>query len=140
MVLAEVVGNTSFGDMKNYLHTLVNDPLYKPGMNSFYDLTKCPNIEGDLSDLSEFTKSLRDSDKSFPSCKTSILLPNGNDTLRNVVKGIVLMTSASRIEHRYFLEPNRFLALKFIGLNEMYGNPLVQNVRNDKKKFQRLDP
>lgn len=117
IVVSQVRGAITFGDMLRHVNILAHDPAYNPSMKSYYDLTDCTNIEGNLADLSNFTQGLRNNEQDLPSSKTALILPDQNEKLINLVKGIVLMTSNSRIEHRYFCYSQRHHAYHFLDID-----------------------
>ncbi|TRY33718.1 hypothetical protein [Aliiglaciecola sp. M165] len=143
VVMSKVKGEIAFSDMLKHLHTLLQDPQFRPGMNSFYDLTQCTNILGELSDLSAFTKSISDRNNDLPNSKTALLLPSGNGKLLNLVKGIVMMTSASNIEHRYYLDSQCHLAYQFVGLqyveNDLHRLNILRRVNEENHKTSQIE-
>lgn len=143
VVMSKVKGEIAFSDMLKHLHTLLQDPQFRPGMNSFYDLTQCTNILGELSDLSAFTKSLRVNNNDLPNSKTALLLPNGDEKLLSLVKGIVMMTSASKIEHRYFFDTQCHLAYQFVGLQYVENDPhrlnILRRVNEENHKTSQIE-
>ena len=113
-LIATVSGEISFTDMRQFLTTLALDQDYQPTFNSLYDLTKCTHIDGDLEALSRFAAILNDEDIVSSPSRTAVIIPEHNQQLEHMVRGLVLMTSGSRIEHRYFPESTRFVAYQFL--------------------------
>jgi len=87
-------------------------------MNSFYDLTLCSNIDGDLNKLSEFGDLINDDMAIKNKCKTAILIPDDNQIIFRLVQGMVLMSSKSNIEHAFFKKANRHLAYQFLNCSQ----------------------
>ena len=114
LLVARVTGEISFQQMHRYLNRLIKDTKFQCGLNSYYDLTECITIAGNLSDLCAFTQSLSFNNNTEHNAKTALLLDANNHTLIKLVQGIVLMTSESCIEHQYFLDTQIIQACQFI--------------------------
>lgn len=116
-LVAWVTGKVTFKGMNDYSANLVKQTGYHHNMNSFYDLTNCNDIDGDLEHLSLFAAILNNHE-AFPTpCKTAILLPQNNEKIHRIVRGLILMVSRSNIEHRYFAESERGQAYDFVDFN-----------------------
>jgi hypothetical protein len=77
-VVAKVTGTLSFGAMTAYIGNLRLNSNYVQSMNSFYDLTNCTNILGELRLLSEFADILNNSVFDHIKSKTAIVIPDNN--------------------------------------------------------------
>lgn len=118
LVLSRISGEITFCDMRNYLKSLASDAHFRAGLNSYYDLSDCTNIVGDLADLTALTQSLSHNSAILPA-KTALLLPYGNEKLHQIIKGMVLMTSESPIEHRSFLASEKNLCCQYLGISRI---------------------
>ena len=117
-MLSKVQGAVTFQNIVSNIYNLRADPNYSQGMNSFYDLTLCSNIDGDLNKLSEFGDLINDDMAIKNKCKTAILIPDDNQIIFRLVQGMVLMSSKSNIEHAFFKKANRHLAYQFLNCSQ----------------------
>jgi len=117
-LLSKVQGAVTFQNIVSNIYNLRADPNYSQGMNSFYDLTLCSNIDGDLNKLSEFGDLINDDMAIKNKCKTAILIPDDNQIIFRLVQGMVLMSSKSNIEHAFFKKANRHLAYQFLNCSQ----------------------
>lgn len=118
LLLSKVQGAVTFQNIVSNIYNLRADPNYSQGMNSFYDLTLCSNIDGDLNKLSEFGDLINDDMAIKNKCKTAILIPDDNQIIFRLVQGMVLMSSKSNIEHAFFKKANRHLAYQFLNCSQ----------------------
>ena len=118
LLLSKVQGAVTFQNIVSNIYNLRADPNYSQGMNSFYDLTLCSNIDGDLNKLSEFGDLINDDMAIKNKCKTAILIPDDNQIIFRLVQGMVLMSSKSNIEHAFFKKENRHLAYQFLNCSQ----------------------
>lgn len=125
-VIAWVVGPITFDDMLNYIKALVQDPDFEYGMNSFYDLSKCTNIVGQLTGLTGIAATLNDNETASKPCRTAVVVPDNNEKLFKLAQGLVLMTSKSLIEHRLFKQSSLEQAFEFLGFEQR----LIKQIRN----------
>mgnify|MGYP000728278251 CR=1 FL=1 len=125
-VVAWVNGSITFNDMLNYIKTLVQDPDFEYGMNSFYDLSKCTNIVGELTGLTGIAATLNDNETVSKPCRTAVVVPDENEKVFKLAQGLVLMTSRSLIEHKLFKYSSIEQAYEFLGFNQS----LVARINN----------
>jgi hypothetical protein len=89
------------------------------GMDCFYDATQVAGMEGNLEDYMDAAGLIANEDIVDVPSRTSILIDDGNPTQAHLVKGFILMTSASNTDHRAFKASQIADALQFLGLSEL---------------------
>jgi len=116
-IFACVFDTISFEDMLSLLFQLRNDKNYTQGMNSCYDLTCCKNITGNLSALDSLADILNDPNVTPYYSRTSVIIPDNDEKIYKLVQGLVLMTSASKIQHAFYTQSCQQQAYNFVGFS-----------------------
>lgn len=119
-LVAWVRGSISFEQIYTLLNTIITDDDFIPGMNSYYDLSQCTDIDGDLEVLSAFTQMLNEPNEKIKRARTAFVLPAHNNKVVNMVQGMVLMISASIIDHYCFNHDDREGAFDFVSFRPSF--------------------
>lgn len=119
-VFANVTGAIDFEDMVAHMDKLANDTDYTEGMNSYYDLTDCINVSGDVKALTGLVHALTNPQFIVHPSKTAVVVPDDNVKLFKLAEGLVKMVSKSKIEHRLFKKSDLKSACQFVGLSETH--------------------
>ena len=129
-LIAWVKGPVTFEQIYAFVNTILQDNDFIPGMNCFYDLTQCTDIDGDLDTLSAVTQMINEPHDSIKNARTAFVLPEHNNKVVNMVQGLVLMISASIIDHHCYNDDEREAAFDFVGFRLSF-RAQIEDVSND---------
>ncbi len=117
-MFGRVNGSINFDDMVAHIDSVARNPDFSEGMNSFYDLSDCTNITGDVRELTQLAHVLNDSEFIQNPSKTAVVVPDDNRKICKLAQGLVLMVSKSKIDHRLFKLSEVESACAFVGISE----------------------
>ncbi|WP_124748992.1 hypothetical protein [Alteromonas facilis] len=100
-----------------FLQAMLEDSDFSFGMNCYYDLTACTDIDGELSYATEISDLVNGETAPVLPARTAFILPEENEKVQRVIQGLVLMFSASPVEHACYSEEQREVAYSFIGFD-----------------------
>ncbi|WP_100658631.1 hypothetical protein [Alteromonas flava] len=117
-LLVWVSGAISFAKAMEFLQTFLQDPNFAYGMDSFYDLSACTDIDGDLKHAAEISALVSGESMPLLPAKTAFLLPENNEKVSRVIHGMMLMFSASPIEHACFNQTQREQSFDYLNFDQ----------------------
>lgn len=121
LIVAKASGQITFSDVKGFIQSLFSDPEHRMGMDCFLDASQVVGMQGNLEHYLEATDIIANVALVNVPSKTAIIIEDNNVMHANLVKGFILMTSASNTEHRAFKMSNKRDALEFLGITELPG-------------------
>lgn len=126
LLVVKAKGVTDFNEGLRLINELNENPDYKKGMNGLMDMREMEAAVGDVTDYMEMAGIASKQNYAEKEQRTAIVIEDNNETLKGVVDGFVLMTTASPIEHKVFTHSNWQGALDYIGLTELPEQDLIQ--------------
>lgn len=98
-------------------------------MNSYYDLSFCTDMDGDLASASDFAQRLNDEKYVVAPSRTAILLPDNQPKVKRIIEGLVLMVSGSPIAHQSYTQSEVHLAFGFLNFSQGFRDTVLALAR-----------
>ena len=119
LVLAVAAGQVDFEDTLRLIYCLAEEPNFKIGMNLLYDVRHVTGVKGNPENFQKAADYVSDPDIVREYAKTAFLLDDNSTSVKAYVEGYILMVSASRVEHRAYLQRDLSKLLIFLGIDEL---------------------
>jgi len=112
-------GELTFDDIFEHVGQIMNDPKYQTGMNGFYDFHLLTQLSGNVEQFQAVAEDMSDHNIIDKRGCTSVVIPDGNSSIYNMMQGYLLMASDSLIDYRVFYYSQWQDALKHVQLTEL---------------------
>ena len=97
-------GDISFESLHEHVELLMRDPHYYVGLNAIYDFSRVNSISGEVGRFEQLAEEMSDDQVIDKTASTAILINRNQASVRQMMQGYLLMTSASNIDFRIFDE------------------------------------
>lgn len=112
-------GELTFEHIFQHVEEIINDPDYQTGMNGFYDFHRITRLTGNVEQFQAVAEDMSDHNIIDKQGCTSVVLPDDNDSMHNMMQGFILMASDSLIDYQVFHYRQWQQALLHVGLNQL---------------------
>jgi hypothetical protein len=119
LLLVEAKGVVSMGDIFALLNALLEDPNYRIGMDCFWDATQVTGAQGNIEEYHQAAELVSNDEVFSQASRTAIIIKAGNTEILQYAQGFLLMSSASKIDHRVFTDEQLNDALHFLAISSL---------------------
>lgn len=126
LLIIKAKGPTSFKEAFDIISDIDEDQRYKVGMNGIMDAREMEQALGDVTDFHQAAEVASNKNFTKKPAKTAIIVDDTNDTIKSLMDGFVLMTSASPVERKVFKHSQWREALNFIEFDKLPAESIVQ--------------